>query len=245
MHKLLAAIAALQIATPSAARAAESVVLAGTVVEVRTSEDESVTKQLRRVLPAAVRAASRWGALPPSVILAIHATHGDFEDATGRFGRPWLRAWARKGSIDLQSPLTWSRGYASDDALTQILAHELIHCMLFHTLSQSEHARSIPTWFMEGLATFTAGEHHSQASALALLDPAPLLQSNPALVYGTADRVFRDLVGRFGEPSVRQLLVRLGEGYAFAAAFEEATGVSQAQFEGDMARRLLGSTPSG
>ncbi len=37
---------------------------------------------------------------------------------------------------------------------------------------------------------------------------------------------------------MRLLLSRLAEGQAFPAAFQEATGVTLAAFEGDLARRL-------
>jgi hypothetical protein len=57
-------------------------------------------------------------------------------------------------------------------------------------------------------------------------------------VYGTADRAFRDLILRFGEPSIRLLLTRLGEGHAFTVAFRDAMGVTLAEFERDLAGRL-------
>jgi hypothetical protein len=217
-----------------------------TRVEVRhAEEDAAVADQVRRALPRAVRAASQWGSLPVSVTVTIHATHADLEAATGRTGNAWMRAWARIGTVDLQSPSTWSRGHASDDALTQILAHELTHCVLFQAVGRDGRAREIPMWFQEGMASVAAGERHTEARAEAVSSPAALLHTNPKLVYGTADRAFRDLVLRFGDSRVRLLLARLGEGHTFPAAFRDALGVTLAEFEGDLSRRLSAVAVSG
>jgi hypothetical protein len=208
-------------------------------VELRqVEEDAAVAEQVRRVLPRAVQAAMRWGALPAAVTLTIHPTHAQLEAATGRAGNPWMRAWARPRAVDLQSPRTWSRGHASDEALTKILAHELTHCVLFGVAGRDERVREIPLWFQEGMASVTAGERHAMASADAVASPGRLLRSDPRLVYGTADRAFRDLVELFGEPRVRALLLRLGEGQPFSVAFRGAMGVTLAEFEADLARRL-------
>ena len=233
---LLAAITCVHV--PPGSVASEVVPVDGTVVEVRSGEDTAIANQVRRVLPRAVRAAARWGSLPASITLTIHATHAELEAATGRAGNPWMRAWARPGSVDLQSPQTWSRGYASDEALTQILAHEFTHCALFQAARPDGPARAIPMWFQEGMASFAAGERHAQASAEAVSSPARLLRTDPRLVYGTADRAFRDLILHFGEPSIRLLLARLGEGQPFSAAFRDAMGVTLAEFERDLAVRL-------
>ena len=149
-----------------------------------------------------------------------------------------MRAWARIGAVDLQSPRTWSRGHASDEALTQILAHELTHCVLFHAVGRDGRARQIPIWFQEGMASVAAGERHTLARADAVSSPASMWRTDPKLVYGTADRAFRDLILRFGDPRVRLLLARLGEGHTFSAAFRDAMGVTLAEFEGDLTRRL-------
>jgi hypothetical protein len=243
---LLAAVACGHVPTGPVTRSSLTVQVDETRVEVRHGdEDGAVADQVRRVLPRAVRATSQWGSLPASVTVSIHVTHADLEAATGRTGNAWMRAWARIGAVELQSPSTWSRGHASDDALTQILAHELTHCVLFQAVGRDGRARDIPTWFQEGMASVAAGERHTLARADAVSSPAPLLRSNPALVYGTADRAFRDLILRFGEPRVRLLLARLGEGHAFAAAFRDATGVTLAEFEGDFSRRLSAVAVSG
>jgi hypothetical protein len=210
----------------------------GTRVEVRYAPGEArVAEQVRSVLPVALREATRWGSLPPSVTLTVHATHAGLEAATGRPGNPWMRAWARAGEVDLQSPATWTRGFASDDALTQILTHELSHCVLFHAAGR-DGTRLIPAWFQEGMASVTAGERHRVVDAEAIRDPARAQRADPRRFYGTADRAFRELLGRFGEARLRALLHRLGGGTPFPAAFHDALGLPVAEFEGDLARRL-------
>jgi hypothetical protein len=207
-------------------------------VEVRHAPGEgAVAEQARGVLPAALREARRWGAVPPAITLTIHATHGELEAATGRAGNPWMRAWARPGAVDLQSPATWTRGYASDAALTQILAHELTHCVLFQAAGR-DGSRDVPLWFQEGMASVAARERHSVAHPDAIHHPASVIRAEPRLFYGTADRAFRALVHRFGESRVRALLARLGEGRGFAVAFRDALGVAVADFEGDLGREL-------
>jgi hypothetical protein len=236
---LLAATACAHVAPGEVSRGSERVPVEGTVVEVRQAEEDgAVADQVRRVLPRAVQAATRWGTLPATVTLTIHSTHAQLEAATGRAGNPWMRAWARARAVDLQSPRSWSRGHASDEALTKILAHELTHCVLFQVAGGDGRAREIPIWFLEGMASVAAGERHAIASPDAVTSPEPMLRSAPKLVYGTADRAFRDLVMRHGEPRVRALLRRLGEGQPFSVAFRDAVGVTLAEFEGDLARRL-------
>jgi hypothetical protein len=225
---------------PDAAPPAMAAISVGeTTVTIRGSErDERVGAQVRRVLPDAIRAASRWGPLPAAVVLTVHATHAELEGATHRTGNPWMRAWARIGAVDLQSPLTWSRGFATDDSLRQILAHELTHCALFVATGRDGRAREIPLWFLEGMASVAAGEHHDAVHADAVRTPGPLLRVDPRVVYGTADRAFRELIGRAGADAVRRIVAGLGEGLTFPVAFRDAVGVPLADFEGDLVGRL-------
>ena len=236
---VLAAALLAQASPPPEMHALEAVSVAGTAVSLRSNEqDETIDEQVRRVLPQALRLAQRWGPLPEAVTLTIHATHAGLEDATGRAGNPWMRAWARASAVDLQSPRTWTRGRASDGDLTRILAHELTHCLLFHAVGRDGRAREIPVWFVEGMASTAAGEHHDRVQPEAVSRPQAFLRTDPGAVYGTADRAFRELIGRFGEDRVRDLVARLGEGQAFRAAFRDALGVAPAEFEADLTGRL-------
>ena len=98
------------------------------------AQDEDVARQVRSALRAAVPVAERWGALPALVTITIHPTHEALEQAARRPGRAWLRAWARRESIELQSPRTWSRGSASEADLAELLSHELTHCAMYQAL---------------------------------------------------------------------------------------------------------------
>jgi len=208
-----------------------------TIVVLGSERDDATREQVVRVLPAAVAAAARFGALPADVVLTLHATHAELEAAIGRGGTPWMRAWARPGKVDLQSPRTWSRGRASDHALVQILAHELTHCVLFRAAGSGE-ARSIPHWFTEGMASVAAGERHELADASAIAGPGPGVRARPEVVYGTADRAFRELLRAAGDGAVRRVLAALSEGRTFRAAFHDAVGTSLESFEGDVSGRL-------
>ena len=236
---LVTALALAQAPFAPASGRVESISAGDAVVSFAWQEgDEEVAAQVRRVLPAAVRAAGRWGALPASLTLTVHPTHADLERATGRSGNPWMRAWARSGTVDLQSPRTWTRGRATDEALARILSHELTHCVLFEATGREWRARGVPYWFQEGMASFAAGEHHAVAHPDAVHHPGPFLRTDPRVAYGTADRAFRELLRQFGEPRVRRLLARLGEGQAFAVAFGDAMDASLAEFESELGRRL-------
>jgi hypothetical protein len=150
-----------------------------------------------------------------------------------------MRGWARRGAVDLQSPRTWSRGAASDEALGQILAHELTHCVLFETAGPGWREQGIPYWFLEGMASVAAGERHRGARPEALGAPPELLASDPRAVYATADRAFRDLLLQHGDLRVRRILDGLAAGHPFRAAFRDATGGSVGDFEAGVASRLL------
>ncbi|MGA8891953.1 MAG: hypothetical protein WB493_10315 [Anaeromyxobacteraceae bacterium] len=236
---LVTALALAQVPDTHASGRRESIAAAGAVVSFGWQDgDEQVAEQVRRVLPAALRAAVRWGALPATLALEVHPTHAGLEQATGRTGNPWMRAWARTGSVDLQSPRTWTRGSASDDALLRILSHEITHCVLFEAAGREGRARGVPYWFQEGMASVAAGEHHEVAHPDAVTHPGPFLRTDPKVAYGTADRAFRELLRRFGEPRVRRLLSLLGEGQAFAVAFRDSMGEPLDEFESELGRRL-------
>jgi hypothetical protein len=236
---VLAATACAHLQAGSGAERSEVVQVGQVLVELRhDSDDAEAAEQVKRVLPRAVLAAERWGPLDGPVAITIHPTHDRLEAATGREGQPWMRAWARHGAVDIQSPRTWSRGSASDDALGQLLGHELTHCVLFNAVGPGWQARDIPLWFREGMASVTAGERHMRATADAISAPERMVSSDAKVIYGTADRAFRYLIARYGEERVRLLLARLGEGGTFPVAFRDALGVPLAEFERDLRGQL-------
>lgn len=207
----------------------------------REAGDEDAARQVARVLPDAIDRVERWGAFPAPVTIRIQPSSEAMTAAAGRPGQTWLRGWARRETVDLQSPRTWSRGRASDEALATLLAHELTHCLLFQRIGVAWARRDVPSWFEEGMASFTAGEHHSRADA-SLLAPSTDRPRDPVLAYGTADRAFRYLVARHGERAVRAVLDGLAGGQGFPTAFREATGSSAAAFEADLRAHLAEAT---
>ena len=112
-----------------------------------------------------------------------------------------------------------------------LLTHELTHCLLFQRIGADWARRDVPSWFEEGMASFTAGERHARADASALLPATAGHPVDAALAYGTADRAFRYLVTRHGEEAVRGVLDGLARGRGFASAFQAATGSPVAAFE--------------
>ncbi len=209
-------------------------------------EDAGTAQQVRRSLERAVPAAARWGSFSAPILITIHPTHEAFEAATRRKGFTWLRAWARRASVDVQSPRSWSIGRASDAGMEQLLAHELTHCVMYQMLGseQTWQDRGVPVWFREGMASVTAGEQHATtgprpdaglasgtAVSLAALDL--LYKRESSKVYGTAHRAFHFLLDRYGEERIRRLIVGVGEGRDFAEAFRRTLGIPLQEFEGD------------
>lgn len=209
-------------------------------IEIRQGGDDDAARQVARVLPGALARVERWGRLSAPVVVRIQPSSEALAAAAGRPGDTWLRGWARRGTVDIQSPRTWSRGRASDDAVATLLTHELTHCLLFERIGGGWARRDVPGWFEEGMASFTAGERHARADASALL-PAAGHPFDAALAYGTADRAFRYLVARHGDGAVAALLDGLAEGHGFAPAFQRATGSPVADFEAAL-RAHLGAT---
>ncbi len=223
---------------------------AATGIEIRTEGvDEGSAAQVERVLPGAIARVERWGALPRPVVVRVQPSAEALAASAGRPGDTWLRGWARRGSIEIQAPRTWSRGPASDGAVAILLAHELSHCLLFARLPGDWTRRDVPSWFEEGMASYTAGERHTRADAAALAPRAPgspstsgaAASADPAVVYGTADRAFRRLVALHGEASVRAILAELAAGRRFPAAFQAATGAPLDAFETALRRDLEAS----
>ncbi len=175
---------------------------------------------MARVLPDALKRVARWGTLSDPIVVRIQPTSGAMAVAAGRPEDTWLRGWARRGLVDIQSPRTWSRGRARDEAMTALLAHELTHCLLFQELGASWSRRDVPGWFEEGMASFTSGERRSGTG------PADVSQA-----YGSADRAFRYLVARHGDEAVRAVLAALSTGQPFPSAFAAATGSPLPNFE--------------
>jgi hypothetical protein len=121
-------------------------------------EDAGAARQVIDALREAAPRVARWGVLSSPVDVVVHPTHAALEAAVHRSGYDWLRAWARFGQIDLQSPRTWGLLGASDREVRELLAHELTHCAMYQ-LAGDELTwmyKDIPRWFSEGLASVAA-----------------------------------------------------------------------------------------
>ncbi|HET8732801.1 MAG TPA: hypothetical protein VFM45_03400 [Anaeromyxobacteraceae bacterium] len=219
-------------------------------IEVRADGvDDRSAAQVAEALPAAIARVERWGALPRPIVVRIQPSAEALAASAGRPGDTWLRGWARRGSVEIQAPRTWSRGPASDGAVATLLTHELSHCLLFARLPGDWTRRDVPPWFEEGMASYTAGERHDRADAAVLAPrtpgtasiPGAVATADPAVLYGTADRAFRRLVALHGEASVRAILAELAAGRRFPAAFLAATGTPLVAFESALRRDLEAS----
>ena len=115
---------------------------------------------MARALAVALPQTARWGGLDTPISITIHPTHAGLEVAARRPGFDWLRAWARYGSIDLQSPSSWGIFGASDAQVVELLTHELTHCVMYQRAAGelTWSLKGIPLWFREGMASVTAGQ---------------------------------------------------------------------------------------
>jgi hypothetical protein len=146
---------------------------------VYSAEDAAAARAVRDALAKAVPKVARWGALRHPVTVTVHPSHAALEDAVDRPGHGWLHAWARFGTIDIQSPRTWGFFGASRRRLEELVTHELTHCAMYQ-LGGDEVSwmyKGIPRWFSEGLATVTAGQGYRYGDVEALWefyqDPPP------------------------------------------------------------------------
>jgi hypothetical protein len=242
-------------AEPSAQR--EAVSVGGGVFHLEyQAEDRAAARQVAEALRQAAPSALRWGRFAAPVVVTIHPSHQALEAAARRPGYPWMRAWTRFASIDLQSPRTWSGGGTSDAAMAQLLAHELTHCVMYQAIATASTwtDREVPLWFREGMASVTAGDRragprelqrfYQEAGATPsagdpLTAPEPLYRSRSDVVYGAADSAFRFLLERYGEARIRRLLAGMGQGGAFETAFEDAIGLPVQGFERDFKRYVV------
>ena len=128
-------------------------------------EDDAVAADVGRMLERAAPRAERWGGLARPVTITIHPSHAALEAAVRRPGYDWLHAWAKYDSVELQSPRTWS-GPVPDRHVEELLTHELTHCAVYQRAGDGATwpFKSIPRWFGEGLATYTAGQGYRFAT---------------------------------------------------------------------------------
>jgi hypothetical protein len=231
---------------------------AGQFVLHHGDRDLQARQKVERAIHAAAPRLTHWGGLREPVHVFILPSHQALEQAVGRRGYDWLRAWARYDEIFLQSPRTWSVFGAAQTDIDELMLHELTHLVMYQQASDRTHwtRKGIPLWFREGMASVTASqayrwptledlarfyEAHPERDPVG--DPEPLYQRHSAMVYAAAHHAFAFFVRRYGEDRVRALLREMREEQAdFRGAFERVTGLGQAAFVGDFTRyvRLRG-----
>jgi hypothetical protein len=211
------------------------------------ADQTTVARAIERSAPKL----ARWGALKEPVAIWLLPTHRDLERASRRWGYDWLRAWAQYDDVLLQSPSSWG---ANDAALSELLAHELTHCLMYQRAGTPEDwpKKDIPLWFREGMATWTAEQSHrwlsledlarvyeegSDADPIALAEA--LYQSKSAAVYSAAHYAFTFLVRRYGEGGVERILGAMAAGRLFPDAFRTAIGIDAAAFVAEFRRYVV------
>lgn len=215
--------------------------------------DASVVERLSQGVDGAAQAIGRWGQLRSAVKIEVLPTHELLEEAVDRQGYDWLKAWARYDEVFLQSPRTWGLIVPRQAEVTELLTHELTHCMMYQQSSDrlSWSQKEFPLWFREGMASYTAGQAYRWPT---LEELARFLQAHPKddpirrpeelykgesdVVYSAAHHAFAYLVQRQGEAGVRAILHAMRPGPHFSEAFEQVTGVRIDEFTAEFRRYL-------
>ncbi len=213
------------------------------------SDAGDVRDALRHALDEVTR---RWGPLRAPARLEVLADHEALEEAVGKRGFPWLRAWARYDVVYLQAPSSWGLLGGTGGALRELLAHELTHVAMYQRGADAGtwQRKRIPLWFREGMASVTANqgprrpglrelarwmERHPDADPVLASDE--LYRTESAAVYAAAHHAFAFLEARYGAAAVGRVLDRMREAqHRFPQAFEEVIGIPLEAFEAEFRR---------
>jgi hypothetical protein len=216
--------------------------------------DAQEAEKISVALPSVLARLHRWGSFDVPVTIHIHPSHESLEAAVSHEGYPWLRAWARFDTIDLQSPRTWSLTGASSAQVSELLTHELTHCLMYQRSSSAWTwpFKGTPLWFREGMASVTAEQGYRRSSPRTIRDwmkahpdrdPVgkgdALYQSEPDIVYGSAHRAFEYLIERHGAAVVTSILAEMKRGAGFGEAFRRSTTVAVSSFEQQFLQFIL------
>ncbi len=214
---------------------------------------------LEGILPEAIVAATRFAKLSKPVTLSVVDSHRQLEAAVGRYGHPWLRAWAYAETIVIQAPSTWHAGGASQAEMLELLTHELTHCAMFQQIGEAQSQR-VPLWFREGLATVTAGQGARYMTLSELADTASAagatdyFQSDDTTAqrdfegtYAFAHHAVNFLLRRTDETRIKDLIAAMAQGASFETAFFGAMQFSLSAFQRNFVNyvRLRGFSGNG
>jgi hypothetical protein len=218
-----------------------------------TAEDTASERLVSEALAVAVPKVERWGRFAAPVSVRIHPTHEALEQAVNRIDYPWLRAWARYDTIDLQSPRTWSMLGASRGQVVELVTHELTHILMYQRIGTASDwsRKSIPLWFREGMASVTSQQGYRRPGLPEVrrwlrehprMDPIGdadrLYRTENDIVYGAAHRAFERLEERFGDEAIGRLMDRMRAGDRFEKAFSTALGEPPHVFTADFLGRI-------
>ncbi len=185
------------------------------------------------------------GAPPGAPIPVVLAPEGT---ATARATPPWISGYATGDGVIVLLPARIGR--YPDFALAPLLRHELAHVLAHRRAGAGE----LPRWFDEGLAMAAGreGDLGDRARvALAVLSDSrlPIARLDEAFsggesetqeAYALAGDLVRELLARHGDDLGARILVRIGRGERFAAAFRAECSETLAEFEsGYWKRRTL------
>jgi hypothetical protein len=217
----------------------------GRFVVEYSDPDASVLPRIAQAVEAAGPAIGRWGELSSPVKIELLPSHELLEKAVDRQGYDWLRAWARYDEVFIQSPRSWGYIAPTQSEVSELLTHELTHCMMYQQSADRQHwsEKGFPLWFREGMASYTTGQGYRWPTLEELArflethpkedpirDPEPLYQSESDIVYSAAHHAFAYLVQLHGEPGVRQILHAMRPGPNFGEAFRQVTGIRTEDF---------------
>lgn len=250
------------------AAAATSVTVRSSTLELELTGSPADGAELPALGSGFLQAAdqvSRWGGFRSRVEVRVLQDHRALEEAVGRPGHPWLRAWAFGQLVLLQSPRSWEGPVLQSLDVQELLTHELTHALMyqliepsdwpaFGTLASPGVLEEPPLWFREGMASVTAGQGPKRLSPAELtrwlrdhpgknpLQPdGELVRTEKEAVYGAAHRAFELLLELGGDQAVRDVMRGMRSGARFQDAFAAATGRQLQRFEDEALRQ--GFTP--
>jgi hypothetical protein len=216
-------------------------------------EDGASERLVAEALAVAVPKVERWGRFAAPVSVRIHPSHDALEQAVRRIDYPWLRAWARFDTIDIQSPRTWSMLGASRGQVVELVTHELTHILMYQRIGTASDwmRKAIPLWFREGMASVTSQQGYRRPGLPEVrrwlrehphMDPIGdadrLYRTENDIVYGASHRAFEKLEERFGEVAIGALMDRMHAGETFERAFTASFGVPPHVFTADFLGRI-------
>lgn len=236
------------------ANAREVVVNGAVFVLEYDDEDEETSRVIESAIVEALPHVKRWGEFNAPMRVTIHPSHDALEIAVNRRNYPWLRAWAKYDSIDIQSPRTWGALFRGRHHVVELVTHELTHCLMYQRsgTAQSWQRKGIPLWFREGMASVTASQGYRRPKDIDLWrylsanpekDPVlradAMYQRESDVVYGAAHRAFDFLLLRYGEKRVLSVVESMGrDEMRFGEAFNREIGIDAEAFAEEFVRYL-------